>query len=289
METLIWASRPDTYPWISLLVGLAVGSFLNVVIHRLPKMMQRDWEMQCTELRGESTATTGQEPVLGLVKPRSHCPNCGHKISAVENIPLLSYAFLRGRCRGCKTHISLRYPIIELVSGVGAAYCALRFGPTLASVGAMVFVWVVLAASAIDFDTQYLPDSMTLPLLWLGLIINLNGTFVELRSAVVGAAAGYLSLWIVYWAFKIATGKEGMGYGDFKLLAAIGAWMGWMMLPIVILLSSIVGSIVGIGLIAFARHGRDVPIPFGPYLGAAGVIALFWGTHLNTLIWSRIY
>lgn len=285
----MWASRPDVYPWIALAVGLAVGSFLNVVIHRLPKMMQRDWELQCAELRGETMATPSTGSELGLARPRSHCPHCGHKISAVENIPLLSYALLRGRCRNCKTRISLRYPIIELVSGIGAAYCALRFGPSLASIGAMAFVWTILAASAIDFDTQYLPDSMTLPLLWMGLLINLNGTFVDLRSAVVGAAAGYLSLWLVYWAFKIATGKEGMGYGDFKLLAAIGAWMGWTILPIVILLSSIVGSIVGIGLIAFAKHGRDVPIPFGPYLGAAGVIALFWGSQLSTLIWSRIY
>ena len=289
METLMWASRPDTYPWIAFVVGLAVGSFLNVVIHRLPKMMQREWDLQCAELRGEAPPPKAEGPELGLSRPRSHCPHCGHTITAIENIPLLSYAFLKGRCRSCKARISLRYPIIELVAGIGSAYCALRFGPTLASFGAMAFVWIVLAASAIDFDTQLLPDSMTLPLLWLGLLLNLNGTFADLRSAVIGAAAGYLSLWLVYWAFKIATGKEGMGYGDFKLLAAIGAWMGWTMLPIVILLSSIVGSIVGIGLIVLAKHGRDVPIPFGPYLGAAGVISLFWGAQLSAMIWSRIY
>ena len=288
MDTLIWASRPDTYPWIALVIGLAVGSFLNVVIHRLPKMMQREWESQCAELRGESTSTSQNDPVLGLAKPRSHCPHCGHQISAIENIPILSYLVLRGRCRGCGKRISIRYPIIELVAGLSAAYCAVRFGPTIASIGAMVFIWVILAASVIDFDTQYLPDSMTLPLLWLGLLLNIGGTFVELRTAVVGAAAGYLALWAVYWAFKLATGKEGMGYGDFKLLAAIGAWLGWTMLPIVILLSSIVGSIIGIGLIAFAKHGRDVPIPFGPYLGAAGVISLLWGPQLSNMIWSRI-
>jgi leader peptidase (prepilin peptidase)/N-methyltransferase len=289
METLIWVSRPDTYPWFALVIGLAVGSFLNVVIHRLPKMMQREWEMQCAELRGESAGPGDASPALTLAKPRSRCPNCGHQISALENIPVVSYLALRGRCRGCKAAISPRYPIIELVAGISSAYCAARFGPTQASVGAMVFIWIVLAASVIDFDTQYLPDSMTLPLMWIGLLININGTFVDLRTAVLGAAAGYLSLWAVYWGFKIATGKEGMGYGDFKLLAAIGAWIGWTMLPIVILLSSIVGSIVGLALIAFAKHGRDVPIPFGPYLGAAGVISLLWGPQLSAMIWSRIY
>ena len=287
VNSLLWISQPAVLPWAALVFGLMVGSFLNVVIHRLPKMMEREWQEQCADLRGETTpATKGIK--LGLATPRSRCPSCGHGITALENIPLVSYAWLGGRCSACGTRISPRYPVVELVSGVAAAYCAWRFGPTLAALGAMVFIWVILAARLIDFDTQYLPDSMTLPLLWLGLLLNLGGTFTDLRSAVIGAAAGYLSLWIVYWGFKLATGKEGMGFGDFKLLAAIGAWLGWTILPVVILLSSLVGSVVGITLILVTRRGRDVPIPFGPYLGAAGIIALFWGNQLSNIIWSRL-
>jgi leader peptidase (prepilin peptidase)/N-methyltransferase len=288
VTSLSWASQPGVLPWIALVFGLAVGSFLNVVIHRLPRMMEREWQEQCAELRGEPAPSAGER--LGLATPRSRCPACGNQISAIDNIPLISYALLRGRCRACKAHISPRYPIVELIAGIAAAYCASRFGPTLAALGAMVFVWTVLAASLIDFDTQYLPDSLTLPLLWAGLLLNLGGTgtFVDLRSAVIGAVAGYLALWSVYWAFKLATGKEGMGYGDFKLLAAIGAWVGWAALPVVILLSSLVGAVVGVTLIIATRRGRDVPIPFGPYLGAAGVIALFWGTEISKLIWSRL-
>jgi leader peptidase (prepilin peptidase)/N-methyltransferase len=290
VTVLAWVSQPDILPWAALILGLAVGSFLNVVIHRLPKIMEREWHEQCAELRGEPRSESPHAG-LGIATPRSRCPACGHGITALENIPLVSYLVLRGRCSACGARISLRYPAVELVSGMAAAFCAWKFGATLGvlgALGAMVFVWVIIAASFIDFDTQYLPDSMTLPLLWLGLLINIGGTFADLRSAVIGAAAGYLALWSIYWAFKLATGKEGMGFGDFKLLAAIGAWLGWSALPIVILLSSLVGSVVGIGLIVFARHGRDVPIPFGPYLGAAGIIALFWGTPLTNLIWSRL-
>ena len=284
---LTWVSQAGVLPWVALVFGLAAGSFLNVVIYRLPKMMEREWHEQCAELRGDADAKHPHAG-LSLATPRSRCPACSHGITALENIPVLSYLFLRGRCSACGARISFRYPVVELVSGIAAAFCAWKFGPTLAAGGAMVFIWVILAASLIDIDTQFLPDSMTLPLLWLGLLLNLGGTFTDMRSAVVGAAAGYLSLWSVYWAFKLATGKEGMGFGDFKLLAAIGAWLGWAAIPIVILLSSLVGSIVGVSLIAFARHGRDVPIPFGPYLGAAGVIALFWGTQLSNLIWSGL-
>jgi leader peptidase (prepilin peptidase)/N-methyltransferase len=199
----------------------------------------------------------------------------------VENVPLVSYAILRGRCSACRSRISPRYPVVELLAGVAAAYCALRFGFSVAAVAAMVYLWALIAATFIDFDTQLLPDSITLPLLWLGLLINVPATFVDLRSAVLGAAAGYLSLWSVYWLFKLATGKEGMGFGDFKLLAAIGAWCGWQMLPLVILFSSFIGAVVGIALIVLARRGRNVPIPFGPYLAAAGVVALFWGPQLT--------
>ncbi|MGB7543326.1 MAG: A24 family peptidase [Burkholderiales bacterium] len=258
--------------------GLAAGSFLNVVIHRLPKMMEREWLEQCAELRGE-TAPAAEK--FNLVLPRSRCPACGHGITAIQNIPLLSYAFLRGRCSACGARISARYPAVELLAGFAAAWCAARFGFGLAAVAAMVFLWCIIAASCIDFDTQLLPDSITLPLLWLGLLVNIPGTFTDLRAAVIGAAAGYLSLWCVYWLFKFVTGKEGMGFGDFKLLAAIGAWCGWQMLPGVILLSSFVGAVTGIGLMVLARHGRNVPIPFGPYLGIAGVVALFWGPQLT--------
>ncbi|MBA3903658.1 MAG: prepilin peptidase [Rhodocyclaceae bacterium] len=260
------------------ILGLLVGSFLNVVIHRLPKMMERDWQAQCAELRGETPPKT--EP-FSLISPRSRCPACGHQIRALENIPLLSYLFLGGRCRACKAAISPRYPVVETLSGILSGYAAWRFGPTWAAAGAIVFVWCMIALTFIDFDTQILPDSITLPLLWGGLLLNLGGTYVDMQSAVLGAAGGYLALWSVYWGFKLATGKEGMGYGDFKLLAAIGAWLGWQMLPLTILASSLVGAVVGIVLIFFARHGRNVPIPFGPYLAAAGVIALFWGKPLT--------
>ena len=276
-------AHPAVFPWVCLALGLVAGSFLNVVIHRLPKMMERDWQEQCAELSGTAQSARPR-PTLetyNLFVPRSKCPSCGHGITALENIPLVSWAVLRGRCSACGTRISLRYPLVELISGVAAYWCATRYGAGLTAFAAMVFVWSVVAASFIDLDTQLLPDGITLPLVWLGLVVNLGSTFIDLRSAVIGAVAGYLSLWIVYWAFKLATGKEGMGFGDFKLLAAIGAWCGWQVLPLTILLSSFIGAAVGIGLIVFARHGRSVPIPFGPYLGIAGIVALFWGPQLT--------
>ena len=259
-------------------LGLLVGSFLNVVIHRLPLMMERDWLGQCAELRGEEPAA--QEP-LSLARPRSRCPQCGHAIGALENIPILSWLLLRGRCSACRTPISARYPLVEAATGLLTAFAAAHFGYGWAAAGAIVLIWCLIALTFIDFDTQLLPDSITLPLLWGGLLFNLSGTFTDLHSAVIGAIAGYLSLWSVYWAFKLATGKEGMGYGDFKLLAALGAWLGWQMLPLTILLSSLVGAVVGIVLIVLAKRGRNVPIPFGPYLAAAGLLALFWGKELT--------
>lgn len=270
--------EPAAYTALTAILGLVVGSFLNVVIHRLPRMMERGWLAECAELRGE---TPPQAEKLTLATPRSRCPNCGHGISAMENIPIISYLFLRGRCRACQARISLRYPLVEALSGVMSGYAAWRFGPTWAGLGALLFVWGMIVLTFIDFDTQLLPDSITLPLLWSGLLLNLGSTFVDIKSAVIGAAAGYLSLWAVYWTFKLATGKEGMGYGDFKLLAAVGAWLGWQMLPLTILASSLVGAVVGIALIVFARHGRNIPIPFGPYLAAAALIALFWGKSLT--------
>lgn len=260
------------------LMGLVVGSFLNVVIHRLPKMMERDWMCQCAELRGEEIP---EAETLTLATPRSRCPHCGHQITALENIPVISWLMLGGKCSACKAPISIRYPIVEAVTGLLSAYAAWHFGFGLTAVGAILFIWAMVALTGIDFDTQLLPDSITLPLLWLGLLLNLSASFTSLSSAVIGAIAGYLSLWSVYWGFKLATGKEGMGFGDFKLLAAIGAWLGWQMLPLTILLSSLVGAIVGIGLIVLAKRGRNVPIPFGPYLAAAGLLALFWGKPLT--------
>lgn len=272
---------PTAFALVAGLFGLMVGSFLNVVIHRLPIIMERDWAAQCAELRGETHAPG--EP-LSLARPRSRCPKCGHAISAVENIPVLSWLMLGGKCRGCKAQISFRYPLTEGLTGLVFAYSAWHFGFGATALGALVLAAALIALTGIDFDTQLLPDDITLPLLWLGLLFNLGGHYTDLKSAVIGAMAGYLALWSVYWGFKLVTGKEGMGYGDFKLLAAIGAWFGWQMLPMTILLSSVVGAIIGIALILFARHGRNTPIPFGPYLATAGIIALFWGKSLAALI-----
>ena len=278
MTALDTLAQPALFVTLSAVVGLAIGSFLNVVIHRLPKMMERDWQAQCAELRGEKAP---DEPALTLLRPRSRCPACGHQIGALENVPVVSWLALGGKCSACKTRISARYPIVELLTGVAFGYAAWHFGFGLAALAAMLFLACMIALTAIDIDTQLLPDAITLPLLWAGLLLNLEGTFVDLRSAVIGAATGYLLLWGVYQAFKLATGKEGMGYGDFKLLAAIGAWLGWQMLPLVVLASSFVGAVVGVALIVLARRGREVPIPFGPYLAAAGVIALFWGRPMT--------
>jgi leader peptidase (prepilin peptidase) / N-methyltransferase len=271
-------SDPTVFALSAALAGLCIGSFLNVVIHRLPKMMERQWRAECAELNGQE-APAGER--YNLVVPRSACPSCGRPVAAFENIPLLSWIVLRGKCAGCKAPISPRYPAVEALTAALSAYFAWHFGFGLAAAGALLFAWTMIALTFIDLDTYYLPDSLTLPLLWAGLLFNINGTFAPLQSAVIGAAAGYLSLWTVYWVFKWATGKEGMGYGDFKLLAAIGAWLGWQMLPLTILLSSLVGAVIGIGLIVFAGRGRSVPIPFGPYLAIAGLIALAYGPALT--------
>ena len=273
------------------ILGLMVGSFLNVVIYRLPKMMELGWQQQCAEL-SRNNATDSPSPASGedepslhtpynLIVPHSACPHCNHAISAWENIPIVSYLLLRGKCKGCGAAISPRYPVIEAISGVLCAYAAWHFGFGWAAAGSLLLIWALLALTAIDFDTQLLPDDITLPLLWTGLLFNLFGVFTDLPSAVLGAVIGYLVLWCVYWLFKLITGKEGMGYGDFKLLAALGAWLGWQMLPLIILLSSLVGAVVGITLIVALKHGRHIPIPFGPYLAGGGLIALFWGPTLT--------
>ncbi|MDR0702959.1 MAG: A24 family peptidase [Azoarcus sp.] len=274
---------PFSFTFLVALLGLCVGSFLNVAIHRLPRMMEREWLEEAAALRGEAVPAPGGER-LSLSRPRSRCPHCGHMIPALENIPLLSYIALRGRCRQCKTPIGLRYPLVEALTAALSGYAAWRFGFGPATIGALVFLWTMIALAFIDFDTQLLPDSLTLPLLWLGLAFNLRATYVPLADAVAGAMAGYLFLWSVYWLFKLITGKEGMGHGDFKLLAAIGAWLGWQILPPVILLASLAGAAVGIGLIAAKRLNRGAPIPFGPYLAIAGLIALFHGAAINAYL-----
>lgn len=272
------AADPALLTGLVFLLGLLVGSFLNVVVHRLPKMMDAEWQAQCAELRGEPLP---EAPRFNLWQPRSACPGCGHTITAIENVPLLSWLWLRGRCASCKTPISARYPLVELLTALLSAAVAWKWGLTVQTGGALLLVWTLVALAFIDLDTTLLPDSLTLPLLWAGLLINLGGHFASLPDAVVGAAAGYLVLWSVYWLFKLVTGKEGMGYGDFKLLAAIGAWLGWQLLPVTLLLASVVGAVVGITMIVAVKHDRRVPIPFGPYLAGGGLVALFFGADLT--------
>jgi leader peptidase (prepilin peptidase)/N-methyltransferase len=264
---------------LAAVVGLCVGSFLNVVIHRLPKMLERGWREQCAEFEGVAAT---EAPTYNLVVPRSQCPSCGHKIGALENIPVVSYLVLRGHCLACRAPISARYPIVELLAAFLAVAAIVRFGITPAAVAACVFLWMLLALTLIDFDTQLLPDNLTLPLLWAGLLANVLGAapIANLRDAVIGAIAGYLTLWLVYWLFKLIRGKEGMGYGDFKLLAALGAWLGWQMLPLIVLLSSVVGAAIGISLVVFKGRDHQTPLAFGPYLAIAGGIALFFGRSL---------
>ena len=282
---------PDGFVAVSVFIGLAIGSFLNVVIHRLPRMMEQDWAAQCAELRGE---TLPENEPFSIVRPRSRCPDCGHQITAMENIPIVSYLMIGGRCRGCGKRISWRYPLVEALTGLMFGVIAWKFGPTVAAAGAMFFVAAAIALTFIDFDTQYLPDDITLPLVWSGLLINLtqHGFAEGIRSAVLGAVAGYMTLWTVakaYFYYRRLMNRllnqqrqeVGMGNGDFKLLAAIGAWLGWQMLPVTVLLSSVVGAIVGIILMVLTRQGRDLQIPFGPYLAIAGVIALFWGKTIT--------
>ncbi len=275
-----WFLHPAVFPWVSLAVGLCIGSFLNVVIYRLPKMMERAWRAECAELAGQEPAA--QEP-YNLVVPRSRCPSCGKGIAALRNIPVLSFVFLKGRCSNCKAWIGLKYPLVELLAGIGAAYAAWRFGPTLAAFGAALFIWFTIALAFIDQETGFLPDDLTLPLVWLGLIINLKSTFAPLPDAVVGAATGYLFLWSVNAAFKLLRGIDGMGYGDFKLTAAVGAFLGWKALPLVILISSVVGLVFGTLQMFSARRGWDwkFKFHFGPYLAIAGIVAMLWGAWLK--------
>jgi len=277
----------DTFravPWFywttALIVGLMVGSFLNVVIHRLPKMMETEWRQQCIEfLHPEDAEKNPPAPAVAynLVVPRSACPSCGHRISAIENVPVISYLVLGGKCRACKAPIGIRYPLVESLTGILTVVAAWHFGASWAALFAVIFIWALIALTFIDADTTLLPDDITLPLMWLGLLVNLGGAFVDIRAAVVGAVAGYLILWSVYWAFKLATGKEGMGYGDFKLLAALGAWLGWQAILPIVLLASTIGAVVGLVMKATGalREGRYVP--FGPFLAGGGVAVMLIG------------
>ena len=263
-------------------LGLVVGSFLNVVIYRLPLMMETAWNRECREHAGIS-ADTHEQQRFNLLTPASRCPQCDHRISALENIPLISYLFLKGRCSGCGTSISIRYPAVELATAILSVVTALHFGYSLQTVAALGFTWALIALFLIDFDHQILPDSITLPLLWTGLLLSLFNLFVDSHNSIVGAIAGYLALWTIFHAFKLLTGKEGMGYGDFKLLGALGAWVGWQSLPVVILFSSVVGAAIGISLMLFKGRDHSQPMPFGPFLAAAGWMTLLWGNDIIRL------
>jgi leader peptidase (prepilin peptidase)/N-methyltransferase len=265
------------------LLGLVVGSFLNVVIHRLPLMMEQALTRECHEYLGTPATDTGTPQRFNLLTPASRCPACGHRIRSVENIPVISFLFLRGKCSACGIAISWRYPAVEAVTAMLSMAAALHFGYSVQLLAALVFTWAMVPLFLIDFDRQILPDAITLPLLWLGLLCSLNEIFIGSQASIVGAAAGYLSLWLIYHLFRLATGKEGMGYGDFKLLGAIGAWVGWQSLPLVILLSSVVGAAIGIMLILARGRDHNQPMPFGPFLAAAGWITLLWGKDIMAL------
>ena len=275
-----YLNNPVIFPILVFVVGLVVGSFLNVVIHRLPVMLDRRWRRQCDELAGKSPGAGKTSEAFNLVVPRSRCPHCGHRISALENIPLISFLWLKGRCSACGTPISRRYPTVELLTAVLSVAVAWRFGAGAGAAAGLLLTWALIALAFIDYDHQILPDDITLPLIWLGLLFNVFGLFTGLHSAVIGAMAGYVSLWLVYQGFKILTGKEGMGFGDFKLLAALGAWLGWQALPFVILFSSFLGAVVGLLFIVFFGRDRRLPIPFGPFLCLAGWVALLWGDSI---------
>jgi len=282
------SANPVMLVAVGVLLGLLVGSFLNVVVYRIPVMMQRDWKAQCYEYleidnpESDSSDSSAQYKTFNLLKPDSHCPNCDHKITALENVPVISYLFLQGKCSECETSISIRYPLVELVTGVFSGLVVLSFGVTWLTLALLVFTWSLIVLALIDFDHQLLPDSITLPLLWLGLLVNSIGLGfgVSLQDAVIGAIAGYLVLWCFYWAFKLLTGKEGMGYGDFKLLSTLGAWMGWQNILPIIILSSLVGAVIGIITISIFKRDKSAPMPFGPFLAGAGFIMLIWGPQL---------
>ncbi|MCK5478266.1 MAG: prepilin peptidase, partial [Methylococcales bacterium] len=281
MQELIYIlqSSPVLLTALVLIIGLLIGSFLNVVIYRLPVMMERGWKKECTEyLELENTEESNE--VFNLIAPLSRCPHCNTAIKPYHNIPIISYLLLQGKCSECKSHISLRYPLIEAFTGITSAVVAWHFGYSIEMLFALFLTWSLIALSFIDIDHQLLPDSINLPMLWLGLFLSLFLIYTDTHSSIIGAIAGYLSLWIVYHLFKLVTGKEGMGYGDFKLLALFGAWLGWQYIPLIVLLSSLVGAVIGISMIILVKRDHNIPIPFGPYLAAAGWLALIWGDQI---------
>ena len=278
----ILEQSPFLFYTIIGILGLLVGSFLNVVIYRLPKMMEREWRNECSLLLDLNHAVD-TEKNFNLVLPGSACPHCHHKITPLENIPLISFIVLRGKCRNCKENISWRYPVIEATSSIMAVMVALHFGIGIQTILALLLTWSLIALTVIDYDHQLLPDNITLPFLWLGIIANMFGVFTNIYSSLTGAIAGYLILWSVYILFKIVTGKEGMGHGDFKFLAMLGAWLGWQYLPLIIIISSLLGSIIGISLILLKSYNKSQPIPFGPYLALAGWITLIYGDNLMNI------
>jgi leader peptidase (prepilin peptidase)/N-methyltransferase len=270
----------------SFIIGAFIGSFLNVVIHRIPFMLERQWKSECQELLTPEIDIPALSK-YNLCVPRSHCPACNHQIKAIENIPVISYLFLKGECNSCGTKISAQYPFVELLTAIFTVIIVWKFGFSLQALGGVIFTWFLIALSGIDIKTQLLPDNLTFPFLWLGIIFNLFATYTDLNSSVLGAIFGYLALWSVFHLFKLITGKEGMGYGDFKLLAALGAWLGWQVLPLIILLSSAVGAVIGIFMIVSKLQERSQPIPFGPYLAVAGWIAMLYGNQLIALYLNK--
>jgi leader peptidase (prepilin peptidase)/N-methyltransferase len=290
---MLWIDLLDQHPallyGITALFALTIGSFLNVVIHRLPRILEESWRRDCARAAGEGG--TAPDPGLSLARPGSHCPHCGHRLRPLENIPILSYLFLRGKCSRCGAAIGLRYPLVEAVTALLSVLVVWRFGIGWEGGAALLLTWGLIALTVIDFDTQLLPDAITLPLLWIGLLASLPGWFTDSASAILGAALGYLSLWSVFQLFRLVTGKEGMGYGDFKLFALLGAWLGWQQLPQIILISALTGAVAGTLLILLRGHDRQIPIPFGPYLAAAGWIGLMWGDAINRayLQWTGIW
>ncbi|HEY8219992.1 MAG TPA: A24 family peptidase [Methylobacter sp.] len=283
----ILSTTPLLFSALAGIIGLLVGSFLNVVIYRLPIMMQRGWRKECMEYLQISPEAVAEEP-FNLVIPLSRCPSCNTPIKPYQNIPVISYIFLRGQCATCGCHISMRYPIIEAFTAISSLIVAWHFGYTPQAAFALLLTWSLIALTFIDIDHQLLPDSIILPMLWLGIFLSLFNVYTDAHASIIGAIAGYLALWSVFHLFKLATGKEGMGYGDFKLLALFGAWLGWQYLPVIILLSSLVGAVIGLGMVIFVKHDHNVPIPFGPYLAAAGWIALLWGHDLNHLYLNTV-
>lgn len=289
MQELIYIlqSSPVLLTALVLIIGLLIGSFLNVVIYRLPIMMERGWKKECTEYLALENSEESNE-TFNLLVPLSRCPHCNTPIKPYQNIPVISYLLLQGKCSECKSHISLRYPLIEAFSGITSAIVAWHFGYSIEMLFALFLTWSLIALSFIDIDHQLLPDSINLPMLWLGLFLSLFSIYTDTHSSIIGAIAGYLSLWTVYHLFKLVTGKEGMGYGDFKLLALFGAWLGWQYIPLIVLLSSLVGAIIGVSMIILVKRDHNIPIPFGPYLAAAGWLALIWGDQINGLYLNYI-